>query len=162
MTVDEAEAAVAAYRDYFGTRGLYENIPYEGVPELLAGLAAEGRRLGVATSKPTVFAETILKHFGLRGWFEVVTGAELDGTRSRKAEVIVHALGQLACDADRTCVMVGDRQHDVIGAHEAGVSSIGVLWGYGGIDELIGADADRLAADVGQLAGLVAELSPRR
>jgi phosphoglycolate phosphatase len=158
LTEAEAESAVSAYRDYFGAHGLFENIPYDGVREVLAGLAAEGRRLAVATSKPTVFADRILEHFDLRGWFEVVAGAELDGRRSRKSEVITHALAELGCEAGRTGVMIGDRKHDVVGAHEAGVSSIGVLWGYGGIEELIQAEPDRLAGAVDELPALIAEV----
>ena len=161
LSEPEAETAVGAYREYFGAQGLFENEPYEGIREVLAGLAAAGHRLGVATSKPTVFAEKILEHFDLRGWFEVVAGAELDGTRSRKSELIAHALALLGCEAGRTCVMVGDRQHDIVGAHEAGVSSIGVLWGYGGIEELILAEPDRLAGAVDELPDLVAELARR-
>ena len=159
LTAAEAETAVDAYRDYFGAQGLFENVPYDGVREVLAGLAAEGRRLAVATSKPTVFAEKVLEHFELRGWFEVVAGAELDGTRSRKSEVIAHALARLDGEASRTGVMVGDRQHDIVGAHEAGVSSIGVLWGYGGIEELILAEPDRLAGAVDELPALIAEVA---
>jgi phosphoglycolate phosphatase len=158
LTVAETETAVSAYRDYYGAQGMYENIPYDGMREVLAGLAAEGRRLAVATSKATVFAEKVLEHFELRGWFEVVAGAELDGRRSRKSEVITHALAELGCEASRTAVMIGDRKHDIVGAHEAGVSSIGVLWGYGGIEELILAEPDRLAGAVDELPALVAEV----
>lgn len=162
LAPEEVDGAVTAYREYFASRGLYENVPYEGIREVLGLLAAEGRRLAVATLKPTVFAERILEHFELRGWFEVVAGSELDGTRSRKSEVIHHAFASLGCTADRASVMVGDREHDIIGAREAGVWSIGALWGYGGVAELVAADADRLAGEVAELPGLVAELSPVR
>ena len=158
LPADQVEAAVAAYRDYYGARGMYENVAYEGIREVLAGLAAAGRRLAVATSKPTVFAEPILDRYELRGWFEVVAGAELDGSRSRKSEVIALAFEQLGVPAGRTGVMVGDRHHDIVGAHEAGVSSIGVLWGYGSIEELMLAEPDRLASAVDELPALVAEV----
>ena len=161
LNAGEVEAAIDAYREYFGTQGLYENFAYAGIEEVLAELAAEGRRLAVATSKPGVFAEPILDRFGLRGWFEVVAGSELDGTRARKSEVIAYALDLLGCEASRRCVMIGDRQHDIAGAHEAGVSSIGVLWGYGGIEELILAEPYRLAGTVDELPTLVADLARR-
>ena len=161
LTAGEAEAAIDAYREYFGAQGLYENFAYDGIAEVLAELAAEGRRLAVATSKPGVFAEPILDRFGLRGWFEVVAGSELDGTRARKSEVIAYALDLLGCEASRTCVMIGDRHHDIAGAHQAGVSSIGVLWGYGGIEEMILAEPDRLAGTVDELPNLVADLARR-
>lgn len=149
----EAEAiqAVASYREYFAETGIFENTVYPGIPECLEALQARGWRLAVATSKPTVFAERIVDHFSLRSHFEAVVGSELDGSRRQKHEVIAAALGQLGVAADAGCIMVGDREHDVIAAKAVGVRSVGVTWGYGSVDELNYAGADLLVHAVADL-----------
>ena len=127
-----------------------------------------GFTLAVATSKPTVSATRILEHFGLAGHFAFIGGAELDGSRDTKAAVIAHTLGsiginpgQRGIDAsqpdDYTVVMIGDREHDVIGAREHGIATIGVLWGYGSADELRDAGAIALVDSVGSLESVIGE-----
>ncbi len=133
---DTIEEALAHYRRRFRDVGLFENRIYDGIPELLAELRDSGRELHVATSKPQVFAQRILEHFELDHFFASVTGSELDGTRDAKAEVIRHAITQSGIDA---AIMIGDREHDVIGATENALPCIGVLYGYGTWDELAGA-----------------------
>lgn len=130
---DRADAAIAAYRDDYTTRGWAMNALFDGIPELLADLDAAGMRLAVATSKAEPTALRILAHFGLESYFEVVAGASVDGSRATKAEVMAHALAQLGPLADRV-VMVGDRSHDVEGAAEHGIDTVVVGWGYGGAD----------------------------
>ena len=133
--------------------GIFENEVYEGIPELLSALKCAGRRVILATSKPKIYAEQILEHFGLAKYFDYVAGSELDGTRVKKAEVIDYALAQVGI-ADRSCaVMVGDRLHDILGAKETGLPSIGVR--YGDRPELETAGADRIAADVAELERLL-------
>jgi phosphoglycolate phosphatase len=142
--------AIAAYREHYATDGQYENSVYDGIPELLTSLREAGRTLAVATSKAEVFAESILDHFGLTGYFATIVGSELDGRRTAKSEIITEALARL--DRPRTgTVMIGDRSHDVHGAITVGVGSIGVLWGYGDTTELTGAGADALAATPAEL-----------
>lgn len=155
---DEASArrAVAYYRDYFSVTGLYENAVYPGIPRLLERLRAGGRRLVLATSKPTVFAEKILRHFALDPYFSLVVGSNLDGTRTEKGEVIGEALAQLgpSC-AKESIVMVGDREHDVIGARAYGLACIGVTYGFGSPAELQAAGAAFLADSVEDLLDLL-------
>ena len=153
--LDEARAwaAVAAYREDYVARGQFENSVYDGIPELLAGLRDAGRTLAVATSKAEVYAHSILEHFDLAGFFEVVTGSELDGRRTAKAEVIAEVLDQLG--QSLAAVMVGDRSHDVLGALACGLPCIGVRWGYGSAAELSGAGAVALAATPGELGALL-------
>src|SRR5205085_4114979 len=126
----DAWQAVLAYREYFADTGIFENAVYDGIAPALDELRRRGWRLGVATSKPTVFAERILDHFELRDFFEVVAGAELDGSRQHKHEVITHALSCLGVEPSRDCVMVGDREHDILGGVRTGLSAVGVTWGY--------------------------------
>jgi phosphoglycolate phosphatase len=137
---DLAEAALTHYRARYGSLGLFENAVYDGIPEVLATLAADGHRLFVATAKPEVFALRIIDHFGLRRHFTAVYGSELDGTRSVKNELIAHILAKEAMPVSET-VMIGDRAYDITGARHNGVSACGVLWGYGCRVELEAAGA---------------------
>jgi phosphoglycolate phosphatase len=148
----QVTVAIAAYREYYATDGQYENAVYEGIPQLLASLRDAGRTLAVATSKAEVFAESILDHFALTGYFTTIVGSELDGRRTAKADIITEALARLDRPAAGT-VMIGDRSHDMLGAVTVGVGSIGVLWGYGDDAELTAAGADSLAATPAELLG---------
>lgn len=132
----DVDRAVVAYRSYFTDRGIYENVVYDGIPELLQDLRDHGVRLAVATSKPTVFAQRIVEHFELSAYFDVVIGSELDGSRRHKHQVIEEVLARLAPPEDGGAVMVGDRAQDVVGATRAGLPCIGVTWGYADDGEL--------------------------
>ncbi|MCE1235812.1 MAG: HAD hydrolase-like protein [Hyphomicrobiales bacterium] len=151
---DLAARGVAAYRARYGVVGLYENEVYPGIPDLLDALVADGRRLVLATSKPRVFAERILEHFDLARRFAAIHGSELDGTRVHKTDLLPWILEREAIDPT-TAVMVGDREHDALGARAAGLATIGVAWGYGRPDELVRAGAARIATDVAELADLL-------
>ena len=158
LTDEEADRAVEIYRERFSTVGLYENKVYNGIPELLAKLRAEGRHLAVASSKPTVFVEKILNYFSIREYFEVVVGSELDGRRVRKEEVVQEALDRLyhggAPDREHT-IMVGDRCFDIEGAEALGLCSVGVQYGYARGNELQDAGATYIAANVKQLGKIL-------
>ena len=165
FTKEQAELAVDKYRERFREKGMYENKIYEGIEELLKALKASGKRLGVATSKPEVFAVPILEYFHIDSYFEHIVGSELSGERVRKGDVIKEALRRFGAEGkagekgERAMVwMVGDRKHDVIGAGEAGIPCVGVLYGYGGYEELSQAGADRLVSTVGELARLLPAL----
>ncbi len=129
------DEAIAFYRERYTTVGLFENAVVDGIPELLRRLADAGRCLFVATSKPHIYARRIVEHFGLLPPIRTVYGSELDGTRSDKAELIAYLLVAEGFDP-AGCVMIGDRRHDLIGAHANGVPAIGVTWGYGSREEL--------------------------
>jgi phosphoglycolate phosphatase len=130
-----AEKAVAFYRERFSTVGLFENEVYNGIPEVLEALQKNGHTLYVATSKPAIYAERIIDHFGLQRYFKCIFGSELDGTRSDKTSLITHILQAELIDPSETS-MIGDRKHDMIGAKENDIYGFGVLWGYGTKDEL--------------------------
>jgi phosphoglycolate phosphatase len=142
---DHADRAVALYRERFSDIGLYENAVYDGIAEVLTALGRSGRRLFVATSKPHVFAERIVAHFGLRQHFEHVFGSELDGRRVDKSELLAYALKETAVDPAKS-LMIGDRSHDMVGAKNNGIKGIGVLYGYGTPEELTGAGALHVCA----------------
>jgi phosphoglycolate phosphatase len=149
-----ADLAVSYYRERFSDIGLYENGVYDGIGEVLTALCASGHRLFVATSKPHVFAERIIDHFGLRGHFERVFGSELDGTRVDKSHLLEYALEEASVDPART-LMIGDRSHDMIGAKNNGMKGIGVLYGYGSRDELLQAGAHHVCQTPGAILGCI-------
>ncbi len=142
MSEGDARRAVALYREYYVERGMLENSVYAGIPEALAALRAAGYTLQVATSKPEVFAEEILRHFDLAKYFARIAGASLDETRVNKGDVIAYAL---AGGYEGRALMIGDREHDVIGARENGLDCMGVLYGFGSREELLAAGAVSLA-----------------
>lgn len=140
-----AAAALVHYRERFGAIGLYENAVYPGIREALTSLTSAGHRLFVATSKPGVYAERIIEHFELTNCFEVVFGAELDGKRSDKTELLAWVVDRARLDP-KTTTMIGDRAHDIIGGRNNCMTTVGVLYGYGTTVELESAGADQLCA----------------
>jgi phosphoglycolate phosphatase len=154
----DARRAVADYREYFSQQGLYENEVYEGIPALLRDLRGSGRRVGLATSKPTVFAERILEHFDLARHFDLIVGSHLDGTRVEKSEIVATALAGVVGVLPERVVMVGDRMHDVHGARANGIAAIAVSYGYGSREELSAAAPTSLAESVDELRHLLLAL----
>ena len=154
---DKAMEAVAKYREYFASRGLFENKVYPGIPELLQTLKEQGKHLLVATSKPEEYSIKIIDHFGLSKYFDFVCGSLMDESRSKKSEVIAYALECAALGkADKEKVlMVGDRFHDVEGAKANGLKSCGVLFGYGSRQELQEAGADFIVKSVNELLEVI-------
>ncbi len=154
MNEEQAQAAVEKYRERFRDTGIFENRLYDGIPQMLRTLNSKGMFLAVASSKPTVFVEKILEHFGIRSYFKAVVGSELDGTRTEKNEVVEEALRQLFGDAPvekNKVYMIGDRRFDIEGAKAQGVDSVGVTYGYGGMEELREARADYIVRSVEEL-----------
>lgn len=145
---DDALLAVDYYREYFGVTGIFENKIFEGIPELLSKIQKSGRKIALATSKPEQYATRILEHFNLSQYFDFIGGATMDETRSKKADVIDYTLKQLGVTDKSKVVMVGDRHHDIDGANQNGLDSIGVLFGYGDCAELETAGATHIAETV--------------
>lgn len=156
---DALERVINTYRSRYEQTGAFENTLYDGVIEMLDGLAAAGLSLSVATAKPEVTAFPILEYFGITERFEVRAGATLTSERRNKAQVIDHALHQLGIHGDpdlaEHVIMVGDRDHDVHGAQHHGIACIGVTWGYGTPEELLGAGAVALADTPAEVVALV-------
>ena len=155
FSAEDAMRAVDVYREYFREKGLFENEVYPGVEEMLKALKAQGKTLIVATSKPEVFAIRILKHFQLDGYFTVIAGATMDSSRSRKGDVIAYALKEAGVTDLSKAVMIGDRKHDIIGAKQNGLDSIGVLFGYGDREEMEKAGATYIAPTVEDILSFV-------
>ncbi len=158
---DALERVIDTYRVRYADVGAYENTMYDGVIAMLDALATAGYSLSVATAKPEVTAHPILDYFGISDRFEVRAGATLTTERRTKAQVIDHALRQLEIHADpdlwEHVIMIGDRDHDVHGALHHSIPCIGVLWGYGSIEELLSAGAVALAEAPDEIEELVGQ-----
>ena len=155
---EQAEAAITKYRERFKDIGIFENGVYEGIEGMLDRLKKAGYKLALATSKPIVFADRILEHYGLARFFDATFGSEFDGTRTDKAEVIEYALMQTGAEPKET-IMIGDRSHDVIGANKNNIKTVGVLFGYGDSRELLDAGAYRLAKTVEELENMLININ---
>ena len=127
---EDAVNAIGVYREYFSDRGIFENEVYEGIEEMLKALTSSGKKLFMG-------------------------GADLGETRVKKADVIRYVLAENGITDLEKVIMIGDRKHDILGAREVGVDSVGVLYGYGDREELTGAQADFLAETVFDLQNLL-------
>jgi len=133
---EKSREALEYYREYFSKKGIFENEVYPEIQSLLEKLKMKGKILIVATSKPTIYAEKILKYFNLEGYFDFIVGSNLDGTRSSKSEVISYIISELNIKDLGKVVMIGDRKHDVIGGTKNHIHTIAVTYGYGSYEEL--------------------------
>ena len=152
--VDETEArrAVEYYRERYAVKGIFENRPYDGVENLLRELKGRGYILAVASSKPEYYVTKILYYFNLSSYFEVVVGSEMNGARTSKTEVIEEALKRLnMSDRRKEVLMVGDKEHDVLGARAAGLACVAVGYGYGTKEELTAAQPLKIVASIEEL-----------
>lgn len=158
FTGEEAERAIAVYRERFAPVGIFENQVYPGIPQMLERLYRRGTRLAVASSKPIGFVKQILAHFDIEKYFNVVVGSELDGTRGTKEEVVEEALGRLGIltmpvtERHVRCAMTGDRKFDIQGARACGLTGVGVRFGFAEEGELEEAGAEYIAETVAGLA----------
>jgi len=134
------EEALRRYRERFEARGMYENRVYPGIVELLKQIGAMKWRAYVVTSKPTMYAERIVRHFRLDTFILHIYGSRMDGRLTRKEDLIGHVLKEESIPAAQA-VVIGDRGEDIQGARANRVDSIGVTYGYGGRRELESAGA---------------------
>lgn len=154
LNEEEESDAIRYYREYFKDKGILENKVYDGIEELLIELKEKDFMLYVATSKPTVFAKIILDHFKLSNYFKGIVGSELDGTRSKKGEVIKHIINEFKLNVEDV-IMVGDRKHDMIGAFENEVANLGVTYGYGTKEELQKSGANYIAEEIRDISRIL-------
>ena len=157
LSEEQSHIGMIKYREYFGPKGIYENKVYEGIPELFEKLKAEDKKIILATSKPWIYAEMILEKFELKKYFDFVSGSELNGVRTNKADVIKYAIDKYNIPINNA-VMIGDREHDIIGAKKNGLKTIGVLYGFGNKVELKSAGADYIAESIENIFDLIREL----
>ena len=142
LSETQAQEAVGYYREYYRATGLFENTVYPGIETVLDQLKSQGKIIALATSKPEGFAEQILEHYQLANYFDYIGGATFDGVRSEKLDVIRYVLQSLGNPTSDQVVMVGDRKFDVLAGNQLGLTTVGVLYGYGSQAELQAAKAD--------------------
>jgi len=154
---DEEKTALAVekYREYYSTKGLKENKLYDGIKELIIELVNNNINVILATAKPQIFSEKILENFKLKQYFKFISGATLDASRNRKADIIKYALDNLEQINLDECIMVGDRRHDIEGAKENNMKSIGVTYGFGSETELEKAGANYIVHSVEELKNIL-------
>lgn len=151
LNESEGEKAVAYYRERYREKGIYENTVYEGIPETFQFFKKKGYKIALATSKPELFAKEILHFFGLDIYFDFIGGSTLGEERNTKTKVIEYNIRKMGIKNKKRIVMIGDRKYDVVGAKEAEISSIGVLYGYGSQEELEQAGADFICKKITDL-----------
>ncbi|NLM66223.1 MAG: HAD-IA family hydrolase [Enterococcus sp.] len=154
MSKEEASEAIQHYREMYQKEGLYLMHPYPQIDQVLAKLSNK-KKLFLATSKPESFAKEILDYLHFSQYFTMIGGANLEGTRSKKAEVIQHVFAQERSIDKSTAVMIGDRKYDIIGANENAIDSIGVLYGFGTKEELQEAGATKIVESPLELLSLM-------
>ncbi len=155
---EQAEVAIEKYRERYTPKGMYENHLYAGMEEALQRLKESGKVLIVATSKPEKFAITILKHFGIDGYFDDICGADPSVGRNKKEEVIRYVLEKHELTDLSDILMVGDRKYDIEGARMCGLSCMGVLYGFGSREELEEAGAEYIAETVEDMVQILISL----
>ncbi|MCM3454821.1 HAD family hydrolase [Heyndrickxia oleronia] len=149
------QKAIDLYRERFKEKGMYENELYKDIPQLLKSLKEQQYTLVVATSKPTVFSEQILKYFNIEQYFDLIVGSNLDGTRTSKTEIIQYILDKYNEHKLDDFIMIGDRKHDIIGANNTGIDSIGVTYGYGSYEELSNSNPSYIVNSVMELKNIL-------
>jgi phosphoglycolate phosphatase len=152
---EKTQKAIHFYRERFKEKGMFENELYSEIPLLLKSLQEHPFTLVVATSKPTIFAVQILKYFNVDQYFGLVVGSNLDGTRTSKTEIIQYILDRYNEYHLDQYIMIGDRKHDIIGANNTGMDSIGVTYGYGSLEELSNTNPTYIVNSVDQLKDLL-------
>jgi phosphoglycolate phosphatase len=149
---DRAAAGVAAYRSRYVTSSLEETLVVPGMEAVLARIAA-AVPVALATSKPRAFAVPLCERLGLARHLTVIEGPDLDALAETKAQTVARALAGLGLGPGAHAPLVGDRRHDVEGAHANGISCVGVLWGIGTREELEDAGAEAIVATPDELPG---------
>ena len=154
---NDVEKAVIKFREYMSETGLYESVEYQGITDLLQDLKENNKTLAVVTSKLKQFANQTLDHFNLQRYFSYVAGDSIDGslTINGKRDLISITLSKLDPAREKSVVMIGDRKHDIIGAREAGINSIGILWGYGSQEELEQAEPTHIVETINDLRVII-------
>ena len=157
LSEDDAIEAVRVYRERFAPIGLFENAIYDGVIELLDALKNQGKKIAIATSKPTIYASQIAEKYGIAPYLDYLSGSELDGTNVEKEAVVRIAMEHIGAVAEET-VIVGDRMHDAQGAKYNGIGCIGVSYGFAAEGELENAGVKYIANSPGEVLRILSSM----
>lgn len=157
MSKEDSAVAVDFFREYYNEKGLYENVIYDGISSLLQSIKDGGGVALVGTSKPQIFAERVLHDIGIYEYFDEISGADMSESHSSKEHIIRRALELAGVNESEysKCLMVGDRRFDIEGANLCGIHSVGVTWGYGSKEELVGEGATFTADTPKELSKII-------
>lgn len=155
MSEAHALQSIDYYRETFNVKGKYDFIVYEGMIDLINTLKEKGFEIVIATSKPTPFAIDIINHIGIANYFTHIVGSYLDGRRNYKKDIIAHIMSLYPNYSNKDFIMVGDREHDVLGAKYHNIDTIAVSYGYGSTEELQHASPTHIVADVDSLRNVL-------
>lgn len=150
LSLSEAEEAVKIYRQYYAEKGIYECTPYENIGELFRELQKNDILVAIATKKPEMFTLRIMDWLGFSANTNCICGASKDDHGNSKASIIERAVSELGVEKV-DAVMVGDTLYDTVGAREAGVDFIGVLYGFGDKKSMEKEGGQKFAATVAEL-----------
>lgn len=156
---DMIKMGIIKYREYFEDKGIYDNKLYDGIIEILQILKENNKKLILATSKPEIYAKEILKYFNIDKYFTFIAGADLEETRVKKGDVIKYALENCKIKDTSSAIMIGDRKHDILGAKENNLKTIGVLFGFGTLEELKEYGADYIAQTPNDIINIIRKIS---
>lgn len=136
----KADELVKKFRERYTNKGIFESRLYDRIKELLISLKKDKIKIGIASSKPQDYIETLLDRFGIKSYFDAVCGVTFTADCEAKTSIIARCQKQLGVTG-KSCLMVGDKKYDIEGAKTNLIDSVGVLWGYGTKFELIEAGA---------------------
>lgn len=152
----KTKEAITIYRVYYNEMGgIFENEPYPGIHEFLAELKAAGKTLLTATSKPLPMTMRVLDHFDLTKYFDHICAGTMDEGGCIKSVIVGQAVEACGAEAKGKILMIGDREHDVVGAHENGLPCAGVLWGYGSREEFEKIGAEYIVENYEELKAII-------
>ena len=155
LSDDETIEMVRIFREYFAEKGIFENSLYSGIPELLKALKKQKKIISLATAKPTHFAKQVLDHFQLSDYVDFIAGANTDGSRTDKKEIVAYAKEITGNKADAEYLMIGDREYDIMGAHFNQIEACWVSYGYGEESIVIQEKPEYVCESVSELANLL-------
>ncbi len=148
---ERLDEAADRYAHIFRSEGMYRYSVYPGIRTMLRVLKENGIYVALASSKPRDLCEHILRHYGLRHFFDRVIGETDSHAKLGKPEMIRRALPEHY----ERAAMVGDRLYDMEGAKAAGVDGVGAVYGCGSVEELRRAGATLLVSDADELRELL-------
>ena len=161
---EKALKAVDYYRERYSDKGIYENVLFDGIADMLEGLKCDGYIISLATCKSAIYVPRILEYFNVDKYFDVAVGSELEGgERRHKNQVIDEVFVRLAAagladtgslsETKSQSIMIGDRKDDILGAKASGIDSMGVRYGFAEEQELEIAGADYIVETVEDIRG---------
>lgn len=149
------ENAVKVFREYYSSKGLFENTLYDGMKELLRKLTQAGALLYVATAKYSVYAHQVLKYFDIAGYFTDISGADYGGSHAFKTDLIAGLLRRNNITDPLDVVIVGDTRYDIDAATDLGIDSVGVAYGFTSYEDIAAYNPDYIASYVSDLEGIL-------